>query len=484
MISPEFQPALIFIIALFATMFALPKLAHIARKINLLDQPNWRKSHTVPKPLVGGIGFILSACFASSLFIPAQGLRGFFAGLAVLLFIGFLDDLKEMGHRQKFVAQIFATVLLITLSHTRLISFGDLLGTGELIVPTYWLSFIVTLFCVIGVINSMNLIDGLDGLAGGLGFVAFMCFAAHASFAGSHLFLLLNLAFAGALLGFLRFNWHPAVLFMGDAGSLCLGFVLAFMAIGMSQGENACIRPVTALLILAVPISDTLTIMTKRVMEKKSPFHPDRFHLHHILMRYGLNRKAAVKTIIGFGTILGSVSLLGPIYHFSDRTMFMVFGVYFFLYFLSSFFIIKLLKYSLKFQRKRDWCGTPCLMLKKVFEFIDRMNLIRKNDRFPVALPMQCFSIDTRNIFPGKILNISRGGCMASIPGITSLGSLLYIDVNLAPLNTLSSGPIKIMAEHIWISTVEGIQLHGFQFVNLDQEQENALASYTTGLKK
>ena len=140
MIRPEFQHIVIFLTALFSTLFALPKLVNIAKKINLMDQPDRRKVHATPKPLVGGLGFVLSACFASVLLVPATGLRGFWAGLALMLVIGFFDDLKELGHRQKFFGQIIAAALLIYLSQVRLISFGDLLGVGELVVSVYWVS--------------------------------------------------------------------------------------------------------------------------------------------------------------------------------------------------------------------------------------------------------------------------------------------------------------------------------------------------------
>ena len=115
-------------------------------------------------------------------------------------------------------------------------------------------------------------------------FVAFMAFCAHASFNGNTTYFLLNLAFAGAVLGFLRFNWHPAKLFMGDAGSLCLGFTLTFMAVSMSQGPEPLIKPVTALLILALPIVDTLTLMTKRILHGKSPFKADKIIIFIIFL--------------------------------------------------------------------------------------------------------------------------------------------------------------------------------------------------------
>ncbi len=117
-----------------------------------------------------------------------------------------------------------------------------------------------------------NLVDGLDGLAGSIAFVAFSTFALHAAFGGNSILMLLNLAFAGAVLGFLRFNWTPSTVFMGDAGSLCLGFVLAYMAIVMTQGVEPITRPVVPLLILAVPITDTIVVMTRRVLHGHSPF--------------------------------------------------------------------------------------------------------------------------------------------------------------------------------------------------------------------
>ena len=111
MINSDVRPILIFLVALFVTLFMLPKLANVAKRINLLDWPNERKIHMDPKPLVGGFGIVISACFAAALLMPASGLRGFFAGLTVMLLIGFLDDLKELGHRQKFLGQILAVSL-------------------------------------------------------------------------------------------------------------------------------------------------------------------------------------------------------------------------------------------------------------------------------------------------------------------------------------------------------------------------------------
>lgn len=353
MISFELRVILVFLVAFFSVIFVLPKIANIARRIGLMDQPNNRKVHKIPRPLVGGIGMAIAVTFTSLVFIPINGLRGYFIGMAVLLLVGFLDDFKEVGHRQKFIAQIAATAALIHFSKVALVSFGDILDIGALDVPGgAGVAWLVTIFCVVGVTNAVNLIDGLDGLAGGLSFNAFIFFAIHASFAGNNTLMLLNLALAGAVLGFLRFNWYPSVLFMGDAGSLCLGFSLAFMALAMTQGANAATSPVIALIILAVPITDTIIVMFKRIASGHSPFKPDKYHLHHIFLRYGMNRANAVHAILAISVLLGSCSLLGPVYGFSDASMFAIFMVYFMVYLAASFFILRFFRFSLKLRKK------------------------------------------------------------------------------------------------------------------------------------
>ncbi len=470
----DLKSILVFLVALFGALFVLPKLSVIARKIGLLDQPNHRKVHTTPRPLVGGIGMMISATFTSLLFIPLAGLRGFFSGLSILLLVGFLDDFKEMGHRQKFLAQIFACVLLIYFSKTTLVSFGNILGLGDIVVPWAWLAWITTIFCVVGVINAMNLIDGLDGLAGGISFVAFMLFAAHASLAGNDTYMFLNLAFAGAVLGFLRFNWSPASLFMGDAGSLCIGFTLAFMAISMSQGEEPLTRPITALLILAVPIVDTLTIMSKRVISGGSPFQADQHHLHHIFLRHGLSRELTTKVIIGLSAIIGSLSLLGPIYHLPDYTLFAIFSFYFVFYFCTSFYILNLIRYSLRLSRKRSLCGLQPNVIKFAFTSLDWMRIFRKSSRYKVSIPFTCYDEKSHQELEGTILNLSEDGFMALIPVLNVLGSEITLTLVTNPNNSQQNS-MKISAKHRWISTSNGKRMHGYTFLQLSDEQKDVI---------
>jgi len=477
MVSFELRIILVFLVAFFSVIFVLPKIANIARRIGLMDQPNNRKMHTSPQPLVGGIGMVTAVIFTSLVFIPINGLRGYFIGLAILLLVGFLDDFKEIGHRQKFMAQIIATSALIYFSKIALLSFGDLLGVGALDVPGgAVVTWLVTIFCVVGVTNALNLIDGLDGLAGGLSFIAFIFFAIHSSFADNQILMLLNLALAGAVLGFLRFNWYPSVLFMGDAGSLCLGFSLAFMALAMTQGVGASASPVIALLILAVPITDTIIVMFKRIAHGQSPFKPDKYHLHHIFLRYGMNRTGAVRVILAISVLLGSFSLLGPVYGFSDSSLFAMFGMYFLIYLIASFCIVMFFRYSLKLRKKRRHLAGTDLFLRWVFGSFDIFKLFRKAKRHYVDLMVSCSTGASSSVYRGQVLNISQTGCMAKINELETENDSMILSVVLP--DDIDSAKFEVQVEHLWTSTHDGACYHGFKFKELPAEKAVLLAGY------
>lgn len=477
MITFELRIILVFLVSFFSVIFVLPKIANIARRIGLLDQPNGRKVHKRPRPLVGGIGMVIAVSFTSLAFIPISGLRGYFLGLAILLLVGFLDDFKEIGHQQKFMAQIIATGALIYFSKITLATFGDLLGIGELYVPGGAIvAWLVTIFCVVGVTNAVNLIDGLDGLAGGLAFIAFIFFAIHSSFAGHNNLMLLNLALAGAVLGFLRFNWYPSVLFMGDAGSLCLGFSLSFMALAMTQGSGASATPVTALLILAVPITDTIIVMFKRIAQGHSPFKADKYHLHHIFLRYGMNRTKAVQAILAISVVLGSISLLGPVYGLSEAWLFTMFLMYFLIYLAASFCIIGFLKYSLKLRKKRRHLVGTDVFLRFIFGTFDIFRLFRKTRRHYVNLMASCSTGESGSINHGKVLNISQSGCMARINGL----DLDDHNMNLSILipDEVEVVDLELQAEHLWASEHDGVCYHGFKFKDVSPEKAVILSEY------
>lgn len=250
---------LAFFVSFAIAFLILPKLTRIASRIGLMDYPdNSRKVHTMPKPLVGGLGMIIGISFSCLLFFPVSELRGFFAGVITLGIVGFLDDFRELNHRLKFLAQIGASAFMIFFSKTVLLSFGDLLSFGPINLGIFTIP--MTIFCTVGVINAINMIDGLDGLAGSISLIGFVAFSIFAYLNRQTELMLLSLALCGAVAGFLRYNWHPSRLFMGDSGSLFLGFSLAFLSIAITQTNDSLVPPVAPLLILAVPVVDTITI--------------------------------------------------------------------------------------------------------------------------------------------------------------------------------------------------------------------------------
>jgi UDP-GlcNAc:undecaprenyl-phosphate GlcNAc-1-phosphate transferase len=471
----EIRSLLTFLAAFFSALYVMPNLSHIANRIGLIDIPNDRKLHLRPRPLVGGIGIVIAATFSSLVFISLQGLRGYFAGLAVLLLVGFFDDFQEVGHKKKFLAQIVATTLLVYLSKVYLADFGNLLGFGSIIVPDIsWLTLAVTVFCVVGGTNAVNMIDGIDGLAGGVTLVAFLTFAALASLAGNNVLMLLNLALAGAVLGFLRYNWAPSMLFMGDAGSLCLGFSLSFMAIALTQGEGSLIKPVIALLVLAVPISDTLVVMIKRVMKGRSPFEPDKTHLHHLFVKHGLDGYIPVKTILLLCVFLSAIGVTGAILRIYQPVLFGVFIGYFILNWHADFIVGKVSK-SLKIVSRREKSQNIPVAVHSIFQNIQSQRFFRGSRRFDVEFDFEiACEMDTSHILlPGKVLNISKSGFMASIDEFGFICRECTATMSLPgeeePL------VIEMPVEHLWMTTKGEYQYHGFQFLDLTDTQSDIL---------
>ncbi|GBE32113.1 putative undecaprenyl-phosphate N-acetylglucosaminyl 1-phosphate transferase [bacterium BMS3Bbin05] len=328
---------LVFAVSMLTTLVVLPRFANIAGRIGLIDLPDRRKVHASPIPLVGGLGMIAGVTMSSLLFVPLANLRGFFAGIIVMTFAGFMDDYRELDHRVKFAAQITAAILMVYFSDTVLHTFGNLVGQGDFDFGIF--SVPVTIFCTVGIINAINMIDGVDGLAGSISFIAFLSFAVLAYANGQYALVLICLAMSGAVLGFLRYNRHPSRLFMGDAGSLTLGLSLAFLSIAITQKANSVIPPVAPLLILAVPIVDTVAVMFKRGINGKSPFHADKTHLHHVLLGFGINKKNTARLMTALTLLLSCIAIAGSLLVVPEYLMFMAFAIYFVSYFVMPFMV-------------------------------------------------------------------------------------------------------------------------------------------------
>lgn len=318
---------LIFFASLLFSALIMPRLLRIAEWIGLIDQPDERKIHKRPKPLVGGIGMIMALSLTSLLFFPLSHMRGFFSGLIILTIIGFLDDFKEISHNWRFLAQAVAVALIISLSNTVLYSFGDLISTGDISLGIFAIP--LTFFCAIGVINSINMIDGLDGLAGGFSLISFISFAILSYLNHQFDLMYLSLSLIGVVSGFLFYNWPPSKLFMGDAGSLSLGFSLAFLSIAITQTKDSNVPPVAPLLILAVPIVDTVIVMTQRIIKGNSPFVADKTHIHHRLITASKSKKKALYIILTISFLLNLIAVGGTILRIPEYYLFMVFVLYF-----------------------------------------------------------------------------------------------------------------------------------------------------------
>lgn len=215
--------------------------------------------------------------------------------------------------QKKFLGQIAACFVTIAVGNLYISQGGDPFGLGEIILP-WWLGMPFTMIAVVGVINALNLLDGLDGLAGGVSTIALGAFILLGWQDGNVQVIMLSTALLGGIVGFLKYNSYPAIIFMGDAGSLTVGFLLGFLAVLMTQQPSASVPSVVPFVILGLPILDTLRVMVKRLLRRTSPFAPDRTHVHHRFLDLGLNHRFTVIVIYGltlFWTVLALVFRFG-----------------------------------------------------------------------------------------------------------------------------------------------------------------------------
>ena len=276
-----------------------PILIMLMKRMKLMDTPGGRKIHSGYIPSMGGIGFVIASFISVFIWFQIDQLeevRFFMAGLALIFFVGLRDDFVNLTALQKLLGQLVAAFLVIVIADIRISSLYGFLGVYELPLAV---SYLVTFFSIIVLTNSFNLIDGLDGLAGSVSLVSFIFLGWWFLMAGMERFALISLIMGGGLLSFLIYNWHPAKIFMGDTGSLSLGFAISVLTIlfietngTMSAFEgfkfNAPIA--TGIALLIIPVYDTARIFTKRVMNGKSPMAPDKGHIHHFLLRMGLSQ--------------------------------------------------------------------------------------------------------------------------------------------------------------------------------------------------
>jgi UDP-GlcNAc:undecaprenyl-phosphate/decaprenyl-phosphate GlcNAc-1-phosphate transferase len=283
-----------FIVAMFITMVLIPPLMKVALRWSFLDIPDARKVHSLPIPRIGGVAMVVGAVAPILLWgEQSREVIAFLLGVGVILIFGVWDDRRSLNYRYKFLGQLIAVGVVIFYGNV-VIKYVP--GFGLDPIP-YAASVPLTFFALLGITNAINLADGLDGLAGGTTFMSIAGLSLLAYISGDGSVLLLAAAVMGAVVGFLRFNTYPARVFMGDAGSQFLGFTAGVLVILLTQRGNPALSPAMPLLLLGLPILDTFVVMTQRLLDGRSPFSPDRNHLHHKLLSLGYDHYESVVLI-------------------------------------------------------------------------------------------------------------------------------------------------------------------------------------------
>ena len=311
------------LISFLITFFSVPTIIRISRRKNLMDEPGQRSSHLRKIPNLGGIAIFYSIGICASVFAYEifDLYKFLFASLIILLYIGVMDDIMVMRAYKKLIAQIFVSVVLVLGSDVRIRSLFGVFGVFEL---NYFVSVIFTIVTFIILINAFNLIDGIDGLAGGYSLLcsAFFGISYYRLGVYNYPLAILSVCIVGSVLAFLYYNlsnFRSTKIFMGDTGSMLLGFLLAFTAVcfidifidkkipGMPRYflQSA---PAIAVAILILPIVDTLNVIIIRLIHKRSPFEADKNHIHHKLIRMNLTHRRSSFYIISYYLMIVAVA--------------------------------------------------------------------------------------------------------------------------------------------------------------------------------
>lgn len=293
-------------LAFLVTFFSIPVVINIAKVKKLFDEPDERKVHKSVIPTLGGIGifsgFIMGILICSPVGTNPQ-FQYLVAAAFIIFFLGLKDDIMILSASKKFVVQVIAAAVLIRFGGIYFHNLQGFLGIYEI---PYLAGYIISAFTIIVITNSFNLIDGVDGLAGSLGFVTTTAFGIYFFFAGEISYAVMSFALAGSIASFLIYNFAPAKIFMGDTGSLLIGLInsiLVIKFISISGAANAVVpiasAPAIGFAVLIIPLFDTLRVFGIRILDRRSPFSPDRLHVHHFLLDLGYSHKKVVFTLVG-----------------------------------------------------------------------------------------------------------------------------------------------------------------------------------------
>lgn len=318
-------------LAFLSSVLFVVALLRPARRAGLIDHPAGRKAHEAPTVLVGGLAIFLSWILVLYLTDLLSGQsQSLWIALLVTVGIGLADDAHEIGYRSKFFAQLVASLVIVSGTTVHVMYLGDIFAVGDLRLGKW--SYLITAIAIIGLMNAINMIDGLDGLAGTQAFLSLSAFSLVAMRAGEVQLAFEMLFLAGAVAGFLIFNLRSpllnrALVFLGDTGGMLLGLLLAWFSIRLGGAETAPLRPITAVWILAVPLLDMGAVMLLRLKQRKSPFQPDRQHLHYVLIDAGFTVGQVVFMMGALSMTCAVLALLCEAYSVPEFIMFGVFIV-------------------------------------------------------------------------------------------------------------------------------------------------------------
>lgn len=318
------------------TCVSLFALKPVAGRLGLIDLPGGRKIHSTPTPLVGGLGIYVGT-LCMSVFTPDVFFQ-YSAMLAIsglVLFIGIFDDARELKVSVRMGFHAFAAWLMAAVAGNQLLSLGNLMALGP--VELGVLAIPLTIFATVGVINAVNMTDGIDGLSGGLVLITLAFLSIVAFIAGNAPMLQFGTLLICSILAFLVLNFRlpwkkSAMIYLGDAGSTLLGFILTWLIIEVTQGSDAIMPPVYALWFLAIPLIDTVSLLIKRPLRGVNPFTAGTDHLHHRLIAAGFNHEQTVIGLYLAGIAAGTFGLTGYLYNVSEAFMFASFMVVFTIY--------------------------------------------------------------------------------------------------------------------------------------------------------
>ena len=353
---------LIFIFVL--SLITLLLLRRVAKHpfVGLVDKPNERKLHKGAIPLVGGISICISILYFiynNTVVLPYSTFYVF--SIIVLVIVGGLDDKFDLCFKWRMGIQTALAFLMMMATDTQLANLGDLIGAGDFLLPVF-LGKVITVLAVLGAINAFNMVDGIDGLLGGLASITFgglgVLFYINSAYDYAYFCAMLIVVMLPYILFNLGFMGKKRKVFMGDAGSMLIGFTVIFLLICATQPAvgKEILRPVTALWLIAVPLMDMSAIMYRRIRRGDSPFKPDREHLHHIFQRIGFNSRQTLFSICLLSLGCASIGILSEIYKVPEPIMFYLFIILFLIYSLTLshiWIVIKKLR-KLKFFIKKS----------------------------------------------------------------------------------------------------------------------------------